>query len=162
MACFLLLCPWQCAVQLLTSFLASSFLEVEVILWTLRFPVCELCVHCKTLLWVSKKLNYFKVEVTEFALRIFFVCCFNIRKFSMCFASAAGTLNVNVKKEISSPAQHCSFEEAIKGTKLILIIVVNNLTINSHPNFAGMNQPSWEAMYALIKSGSILTVGFDF
>ncbi|KAL9839387.1 nuclear factor of activated T-cells 5 isoform 1-T1 [Geothlypis trichas] len=26
----------------------------------------------------------------------------------------AGTLNVNVKKEISSPAQHCSFEEAIK------------------------------------------------
>lgn len=52
----------------------------------------------------------------------------------MCFVSTAGTLNVNVKKEISSPAQHCSFEEAIKGTKLILIIVVNNLTINSYPN----------------------------
>ncbi|XP_029820680.1 nuclear factor of activated T-cells 5 isoform X4 [Manacus vitellinus] len=30
---------------------------------------------------------------------------------------AAGTLNVNVKKEISSPAQHCSFEEAIKAVK---------------------------------------------
>ncbi|NXQ32806.1 NFAT5 factor, partial [Alaudala cheleensis] len=29
----------------------------------------------------------------------------------------AGTLNVNVKKEISSPAQHCSFEEAIKAVK---------------------------------------------
>ncbi|XP_018770288.1 nuclear factor of activated T-cells 5 isoform X4 [Serinus canaria] len=29
----------------------------------------------------------------------------------------AGTLNVNVKKEISSPAQHCSFEEAIKAAK---------------------------------------------
>lgn len=52
----------------------------------------------------------------------------------MCFVSTAGTLNVNVKKEISSPAQHCSFEEAIKGTQLILIIVVNNLTINSYPN----------------------------
>lgn len=50
----------------------------------------------------------------------------------MCFVSTAGTLNVDVKKEISSPAQHCSFEEAIKGTKWILIIVVNNLTINSY------------------------------
>ncbi|XP_015495553.1 nuclear factor of activated T-cells 5 isoform X9 [Parus major] len=29
----------------------------------------------------------------------------------------SGTLNVNVKKEISSPAQHCSFEEAIKAVK---------------------------------------------
>ncbi|NXB00531.1 NFAT5 factor, partial [Cnemophilus loriae] len=29
----------------------------------------------------------------------------------------AGTLNVNVKKEISSPAQHCSFEEAMKAVK---------------------------------------------
>ncbi|NWI38174.1 NFAT5 factor, partial [Picathartes gymnocephalus] len=29
----------------------------------------------------------------------------------------AGTLNVNVKKEISSPAQHCSFEDAIKAVK---------------------------------------------
>lgn len=52
----------------------------------------------------------------------------------MCFVSAAGTLNVNVKKEISSPAQHCSFEEAIKGTKLILISVLNNLTMNSYPD----------------------------
>ena len=68
------------------------------------------------------------------ALLFLLVCCFNIRKFSMCFVSTAGTLNVNVKKEISSPAQHCSFEEAIKGTKLILIVVVNNLTINSYPN----------------------------
>ncbi|NWI09100.1 NFAT5 factor, partial [Crypturellus soui] len=29
----------------------------------------------------------------------------------------SGTLNVNVKKEISSPAQHCCFEEAIKAVK---------------------------------------------
>uniref|UniRef100_A0A8V5GVR3 Nuclear factor of activated T-cells 5 n=2 Tax=Melopsittacus undulatus TaxID=13146 RepID=A0A8V5GVR3_MELUD len=29
----------------------------------------------------------------------------------------SGTLNVNVKKEISSPTQHCSFEEAIKAVK---------------------------------------------
>ncbi|XP_065516573.1 nuclear factor of activated T-cells 5-like isoform X2 [Lathamus discolor] len=29
----------------------------------------------------------------------------------------SGTLNVNVKKEISSPTQHCSFEEAIKVVK---------------------------------------------
>ncbi|XP_065704435.1 nuclear factor of activated T-cells 5 isoform X2 [Patagioenas fasciata] len=29
----------------------------------------------------------------------------------------SGTLKVNVKKEISSPAQHCSFEEAIKAVK---------------------------------------------
>ncbi|KFO95611.1 Nuclear factor of activated T-cells 5, partial [Calypte anna] len=29
----------------------------------------------------------------------------------------SGTLNINVKKEISSPAQHCSFEEAIKAVK---------------------------------------------
>ncbi|PKU36529.1 nuclear factor of activated t-cells 5 [Limosa lapponica baueri] len=29
----------------------------------------------------------------------------------------SGTLNVNVKKEISSPAHHCSFEEAIKAVK---------------------------------------------
>lgn len=35
--------------------------------------------------------------------------------------AAAGALNVNVKKEISSPARPCSFEEAMKGTKLILI-----------------------------------------
>ncbi|KAM6058124.1 LOW QUALITY PROTEIN: nuclear factor of activated T-cells 5 [Chlamydotis macqueenii] len=29
----------------------------------------------------------------------------------------SGTLNVDVKKEISSPAQHCSFDEAIKAAK---------------------------------------------
>lgn len=80
----------------------------------------------------------------------------------MCFPSAAGTLNVKVKKEISSPAQHCSFEEAIKGTKLILIIIVNNLTINSYSNFAGMNQLSRGDKYVLIKSGHILTLMFDF
>lgn len=35
--------------------------------------------------------------------------------------TAAVALNVNVKKEISSPARPCSFEEAMKGTKLILL-----------------------------------------
>lgn len=33
----------------------------------------------------------------------------------MSFAPAAGTLNVNVKQEISSPAQPCSFDEALQG-----------------------------------------------
>lgn len=46
----------------------------------------------------------------------------NTSIFLFCFAliAAAGALNVNVKKEISSPSRPCSFEEAMKGTKLIL------------------------------------------
>ncbi|XP_068059379.1 nuclear factor of activated T-cells 5 isoform X3 [Anomalospiza imberbis] len=38
----------------------------------------------------------------------------DVQPFTYTPEPAAGTLNVNVKKEISSPAQHCSFEEAIK------------------------------------------------
>lgn len=63
--------------------------------------------------FISLRYEY----LISFDLVFFFlICCFNVRKFSMGFVSTAGTLNVNVKKEISSPAQHCSFEEAIKGT----------------------------------------------
>lgn len=40
--------------------------------------------------------------------------------FRFALIAAAGALNVNVKKEISSPSRPCSFEEAMKGTKLIL------------------------------------------
>ncbi|NWT82473.1 NFAT5 factor, partial [Lanius ludovicianus] len=41
----------------------------------------------------------------------------DVQPFTYTPEPAAGTLNVNVKKEISSPAQHCSFEEAIKAVK---------------------------------------------
>lgn len=38
------------------------------------------------------------------------------RKSAMsCLASAAGTLNVHVKQETASPAQPCSFDEALSG-----------------------------------------------
>jgi len=77
------------------------------------------------------------------------------------FVSAAGTLNVNVKKEISSPAQHCSFEEAIKGTKLILLVVVDNLTRNSYPNLEELISCPVK-ISLLIKSGHVLPVRFIF
>ncbi|OXB65102.1 hypothetical protein ASZ78_008385 [Callipepla squamata] len=40
----------------------------------------------------------------------------DVQQFTYTPDTSAGTLNVNVKEEISSPAQHCSFEEAIKAT----------------------------------------------
>ncbi|NWZ28302.1 NFAT5 factor, partial [Asarcornis scutulata] len=39
----------------------------------------------------------------------------DVQPFTYTPDTSAGTLNVKVKKEISSPAQHCSFEEAIKA-----------------------------------------------